>query len=710
MRRTCALALVSVAALMLAACGPGRRSLPSSIAGVSGPGGTSSPTGAKATKPTSAGAPSAASPRASSIPPPDVTRTVVGTLHPLPTGTFSPSLTDVAFSSAATGAAVGYRCTGAPERCTGVVITTSDGGRRWTQAVAVPEALTNVRFLSGGFGWAWGPAGLYATVGGGRAWHALTVPSVAGFRGEPLMFASFANSTEGWAALGGVNCATQGCPITIFQTTDGGAQWTPVADNLSLGPTPSGLPKPSLGWLNFEDGGYLGAGKGWLVTDTPIGAVWTTTDGGQHWSSAVTLERGGTNTAAAFAADGHGWAAGRTGTADSSLFASSDGGFAWKRLGAVPGDIYALSASPDGGSVWALAGPTMQPCAWGQTICGHSIAVATAVGLGDAVPAPPGATLHALAAVSTREAWAVATGPWAGTALLETTDGGQHWTVRYQSGESTPAGQWGFWNGTQGWAVGSAMDPVAVLQTSSGGRTWTRVADLPANAVGLAGFPTQKFGWALTGQGRLLLSRDGGKTWSAHALPRTACGLPSILGFASTEVGWLASGLCGSPLLRTTDGGHTWHEPAPIPNGQILAATYTASGAGWAVVEPPSRSADVLLERTPAAGEAWTPVADLGPLQWPTSGSTPLWVGATLGTDTAGGVWLDGIRSVDAGRTWTRYSVPRSDLGGPTGAPVQVEFVSSEVGWMTASGGLYQTEDGGLAWQQIGAYGRPSLR
>ncbi len=303
----------------------------------------------------------------------------------------------------------------------------------------MPHVLTGIRFLSGGFGWAWGAAGLYATAGSGLTWHALALPAPVRVRGR-LVFASFTDSTHGWVALGWLPCATQGCSIAIFQTRDGGATWTPVAHNLTLGSTSSGGPKPSLGWLTFEDGGYLGAGRGWLVSDTPSGSVWITTDGGRRWTSRVTLEQGGTNTAAAFAGDGHGWAAGRTGASSSTLFATGDRGANWRRLGVVPGVIYALSAAPDGGSAWALVGLSREPCAWGQAVCGHSVAVASATGVGAVVRAPRGDTLHALAALSTRRAWAVATGPWSGTALLKTTDGGRDWVLRYRSGLTTRAG------------------------------------------------------------------------------------------------------------------------------------------------------------------------------------------------------------------------------------------------------------------------------
>jgi photosystem II stability/assembly factor-like uncharacterized protein len=646
--------------------------------------------------------PTGGAPPASAVAAPRIAATITARLVPTAAARAAPTLTDVAFASPSRGAAVGSRCGGAPETCAGVILATGDGGRTWTQAAAVPSALGAARFLPGGFGWAWGADALYTTADGGGSWTARTLPAVSGWTGPLLLFVSFASPSQGLAALGREGaCATQGCTIALFQTSDGGARWSPVADNLPVGAGPAGLPAPALGWMAFSGGGLLGADRGWLLSQTPAGEILTTADGGRRWNPVLSLDAGGGPSAAAFSGP-QGWAAG-----GGALFASGDGGSSWQRLGALSGPPLAIAAAPGGGSAWVLTTVGGQPpCPGGTPACGDAVAVASPHGLGPAVAAPVGETLEALAPLDAKTAWAVATGPWPGTALLHTSDAGRQWTVALHTGVTAPAGPWGFWDATQGWAVGSATDPEAVLRTGDGGRTWAVVGTVPAGSVYGAGFFGAARGWVVTGQGRLLVTADGGRSWTAHPLPGDVCQPPAV-GFATAASGWISGGWgCGASLLRTTDGGGSWQQPPTLPGGVVLSAVYTPSGAGWAVVEPGSRTGDVLLEESPAPDRPWTATADLGPVDWPASAPPPLWVGATLSTDPAGGLWLGNLRSADGGRTWTRYILP-AGAGAGGAAPLHVQFVSAQDGWLAAPGGLYATADGGVTWRQVSAYGEP---
>jgi photosystem II stability/assembly factor-like uncharacterized protein len=685
-----------LAALCLSACGAPAARQPSAPAASRAPAGAGSASRAGAASsqpPASAAAPAPAA----AVPPPDVTATVLPALRALPAAEAPPVLADVAFASAATGAAVGSRCGGDPERCQGVVLATADGGRTWSQAASAPGTLEGVGFLPGGTGWAWGPSALLTTADGGRNWAERPVPAWPGGQAQPLLFVSFATADLGLAALGGAGCATRGCPLLLLETTDGGASWSPAADDLPG--APAGLPAPTLGWEEVTAGGLLGPSRAWLLSRDPASALLTSDDGGRTWTAALLLGPGGAPGAAAFAGT-RGWAAG-----GGALYATGDGGTAWQRLGATAGPVAALAAAPDGSAAWLLSSGPRAACP-GGTACGTAVAVATPHALGPALPLPAGEALAAVGPLDPRQAWAVATGPWPGTALLRTADGGRHWSLALRTGVTVPAGPWGFWDATRGWAVGSTTDPAAVLRTADGGRSWSRAGEVPAHSIYAAGFPTPAAGWAVTGSGRLLHTADGGQTWSALPLPPGLCAPPAA-GFATALEGWIASGRgCGPSLLVTSDGGGAWRAAAPPPPGPVLAAAYTPGGAGFAVVLPRSGSGDVLLEGSPGPGRPWAALADLGPASWAPSSPAPLWVGATLSVDPAGGLWLGDLRSTDGGRTWTRFALP-SAAGAPDASPLQATFVTAADGWLAVPGGLYATRDGGRTWSQVCGYGTP---
>lgn len=500
MRRPTCAALAAV--LLLAGCGRvGRASpRPPSVHAPAASGAL--PSGGSPAHPASRSAATPSPP----VPPLQVTGTVVLHLRPPTPGAGPVTLGDVAFASGQDGAAVGYRCGGTPEQCSGVVVTTRDGGGTWSGPITLPRPLTHVRFLAkASFGWAWGPDALYTTADGGATWIGSALPMPQG--GEPVLFASFVDARDGWLARGDLNCATQGCPISIWATTDGGGAWTEVATNRGAitaqgelaNPPPNGLP-----WVTWDGGGDLGAGRGWLLTDLAAGAVYLTSNGGANWARVVQLPSMGPHTAAAITVGGVGWAAGAE-SGSSPVFATDDGGTTWKPLGALAGDVLAITPALDGGSGWALLGPRD---------AGNAVAVLTAGGVGPAHAAPGAYRLEAVDPLSATDAWAVATGPWAGSAVLRTTDGGAHWSVRYRIGTDVPAGPWAFWNPTQGWAVGATMDPSAVLRTADAGRTWSVIAELPTTNVLAAGFPSPTFGWVLTRGGTVLVSRDGGASWA----------------------------------------------------------------------------------------------------------------------------------------------------------------------------------------------------
>jgi photosystem II stability/assembly factor-like uncharacterized protein len=93
-----------------------------------------------------------------------------------------------------------------------------------------------------------------------------------------------------------------------------------------------------------------------------------------------------------------------------------------------------------------------------------------------------------------------------------------------------------------------------------GGVSWQRLADPPAGtaAIAVAAASARRF-VVVTENGRVDLSRDGGANWSTRLL-RSHPRLGWVqIEFVSPRVGYAVPGQPHAALLRTTNGGRTWH-------------------------------------------------------------------------------------------------------------------------------------------------------
>jgi photosystem II stability/assembly factor-like uncharacterized protein len=126
--------------------------------------------------------------------------------------------------------------------------------------------------------------------------------------------------------------------------------------------------------------------------------------------------------------------------------------------------------------------------------------------------------------------------------------------------------------------------------------------------------------------GNVLVSHDGGQTFSAHPAPSP--GLPCQFAAPDPPVVWAhcATGT-ESGVWRSTDGGAHF-TPAESSGARLMlpnSAAFTAASASTAVVgyQP--------LYRTGDAGGTWTPVGPSGIAQWVYLGFTDSSHGVGLG-------------------------------------------------------------------------------
>jgi len=120
------------------------------------------------------------------------------------------AITDIAFSTASQGVAVGVIRNGKRDQPTAVV--TSDGGAHW-QLAPLKETPVALFLLNQDLGWMATDNGIWRTSDGGKSWIKLTKMK------PPILRVYFANEQRGWAV---------GAMKTVLETNDGGAHWSPV--------------------------------------------------------------------------------------------------------------------------------------------------------------------------------------------------------------------------------------------------------------------------------------------------------------------------------------------------------------------------------------------------------------------------------------------------------------------------------------------------
>jgi photosystem II stability/assembly factor-like uncharacterized protein len=177
---------------------------------------------------------------------------------------------------------------------------------------------------------------------------------------------------------------------------------------------------------------------------------------------------------------------------------------------------------------------------------------------------------------------------------------------------------------------------------------------------GLAAFV--RYGPGNRSEGHVAVTADGGKTWTIRWRGADVSGVATV---PETDVGWAVVSprplcrVCPGKLIRTEDGGRTWHVVGTAP--WISRPSFPSPRVGFAMS---SKQAD--------AGDL--------------------------------------MKTVDAGRTWRRVGSPCAKGWGGYAWGAALSFVSPSRGWLLCTGqpgagsqskALYVTSDGGRQWRRL---------
>lgn len=482
----------------------------------------------------------------------------------------------------------------------GLLLVTEDGGGSW-----VDRSPPNAKWLHGVHVrgqklWAAGDSGLYVSEDLGQTWAAPVLSTAQGLRGvwmrdglvglavgygEEIFRtadggASWARVNEGphdnWLKRVRFADATRAIAVgfggAVWTSSDAGQSWslhTPYAGSYLFA-------VPTVG------------ARAWAVGTR--GVIFRSDDWGASWArqtpgySAAFLRM-------SFPTPLRGYAVGELG----GIVYSDDGGKTWglcagqygpyaqanPSMGVLGNSLRAVTFI-DGLEGWAVGDPVRSN---GQTVLADSVILHTTDGGQTWTLQPSGtqASLRAVGFSSPLEGWAVG----AKGTVLRTVNGGASWSS--QPGLTSDLTDIAVLSDDEAWVSGHQL----LAHTVDGGATWTRVN----KALGI--LYSVRFVDALTGIAAgtaadlscgFELTQDGGKSWTTVKTPFKEFAFAAQL--APDKLNGVAA-LVGGKILRTKDGGKTWLLDAyptflSLFDVQTAGQSFVVSGEMGGILRGPS--------------------------------------------------------------------------------------------------------------------------
>ncbi|WP_304131202.1 YCF48-related protein [Ignavibacterium album] len=448
------------------------------------------------------------------------------------------TLTDIFFLNENYGYAVGYW---------GLVLKTTNGGFSWNSQSFYYNN-NKVLMLDSSNGFIPHDFGMLRTTNGGASWHSVSLnPNIT------LKDIKFINNQVGIVVGGNF---TQG---HILKTTDGGNTWTTIVNNSPWGFTGlffhdsvtgfatgySGtLLKTTDGGNNWTDislntyknllkGTFFDSDNGIIIGEG--GLIYKTTDGGNSWNK-ITVGTDQFIYSSYFLNNSFGMAAGGGGV----ILKTTNGGINWSEKNVDfssnitiydvhifdNNNAYAVSLSghhyrtSDGGETWSYYGGL------------NANTLLRLIFVNDSVGYAVGYWGTVIKTTSSGITWNFANSGISNSiilfdadfldaskgfvcgsngTILKTTDGGSSWS-NLNSGTTAWIRGIDFWDDNLGLAVG---DNYLILKTTNGGVSWDSISGIQwAYSYHSVKFVTPQYAVVTGDLGKILISSDGGNSWS----------------------------------------------------------------------------------------------------------------------------------------------------------------------------------------------------
>lgn len=579
-----------------------------------------------------------------------------------------PSTTNIygmAFSNGNNGFVVGDNGSGA-----GVIYTTTDGGKTWSQVSSLGVGnLQDVQFI-GTTGYAISDRGeLVKTTNGGTNWSIVSTPT-----GQKLNDIYFSSATAG---------VIVGNAGTILKTSNGGTSWDAVTVD------PAATPGIAISMIDLNDLHFTSATTGYIAGSK--GAILRTTNSGANWAALPGITNPLNNSV----------------KLNAIHFISATSGYVAGVDPATGQGIIALATINVGQTATTFTYPTINPIA-------ANCEFKTIYGV-DANNVFAGGTNGKLYAVSTSSAGAfnayTISGITGTPEITELTfpDAGNpyigHGSMRNgQRIKSTYSGGLTSWTASNVTA-GSLTNPAAngvyfepstpqtgylatdggsVLKTTNGGTSWSTLSNYTLPILeDVAMIPNTTTGYAVGRTGSIIKTVNSGSTWT-NVTPTGTTNDLKAAAFESTTTGMVVG--MGGKILRVTGGATvTTISTAPAITNDFYdvvqlaspASTYIAVGSSGKVVTGNSSSAS-WTSNTITSVTAQTLYS-------------VYFVGSTGYAVGAGGAI---IKTINNGSSWTALS------SGVSTVLREVYFKDQLTGYAMGDGGtILKTVDGGANWK-----------